>query len=111
MLKQIQARIPDPTFTELEFRASQLSNSCGKPVDSSKLMRLAVYRLLDDLKNSRSSIEAEFYKNANAYIKLQDALHQMKAFDLSTTTPKERSDYLNEIDKEINELNKEDEEK
>lgn len=100
MIKQIHARIPDPAFTELEWRANQLSNSCGKKVDSSKLMRLAIYRLLEDLKSKRDSFDNSFYKNANTYIRLQDAVHAIMPV-VSNYSPEDQEQRFKEAEETI----------
>ena len=89
-----------------DFKRVLLKTS-GQNIDDSKLIRFFIYKGLDEFtRKGSAAYPLEFWKNPVNYIKLQDSIQRMKAFDYDTPD-EDLKKYHQETDRIIQELNAE----
>ena len=98
-MKEIKITIPDGAAEIVNIISDYCTEISGRKVDNSKICRYALYHFLDEYaQKKKGAFESNFWKDPYIWIKHLDVMKSMKAFDMDTTTPKDRSDYVNEVD-------------
>ena len=105
-IKQVSLRLNDTVYNKLN-EVARLAN-----IDVAKAARYLVYRELavfDAL--GTEAYEVNFWTSGAAWIKHKDAMQEMKAFEYSEKGREEALKHGIEVDKIVDEIDKDEEEK
>jgi len=100
-------RLSEEPLKKIQKIRTILKKTSGQNIDESKLFRFFIYKGLEEFeKKGSEAFPLEFWKDAASYVKLQDSIQRMKAFDYDTPD-EDLKKYHQETDRIIQELNAE----